>query len=210
MRRVFVIAPAGRNRERLEELLDSVDAEVGGRAESLDNVNAEDVVEGAEIVLIDASSDATDELLQALEETELLKDTHVILIMEQGAPLLVNQAVRAGVRAVLPVDVSAGQLATALDAVSQDLLVLHPSELQAARTSRSSASGQLVVEPLTSREREVLQLLARGLGNKEIAARMKISEHTVKFHVASILGKLGASTRTEAVAVGLTRGLVLI
>jgi DNA-binding NarL/FixJ family response regulator len=67
-----------------------------------------------------------------------------------------------------------------------------------------------VVEPLTSREREVLQLLARGLGNKEIAAGLKISEHTVKFHVASILGKLGASTRTEAVTVGLRRGLVLI
>jgi NarL family two-component system response regulator YdfI len=66
------------------------------------------------------------------------------------------------------------------------------------------------IEPLTARERDVLQMLSQGLGNKEIAARLKISEHTVKFHVASILGKLGASTRTEAVSVALRRGLILL
>ena len=77
-------------------------------------------------------------------------------------------------------------------------MVLHPSELQAERNSRAFDSDALeVVESLTTRERDVLQMLARGLGNKEIAVRLKISEHTVKFHVASILGKLGASTRTD-------------
>jgi DNA-binding NarL/FixJ family response regulator len=65
-------------------------------------------------------------------------------------------------------------------------------------------------EPLTRREREVLQMLASGLGNKLIAARLVISEHTVKFHVASILGKLGAGSRTEAVSIGIRRGLVLL
>jgi DNA-binding NarL/FixJ family response regulator len=53
-------------------------------------------------------------------------------------------------------------------------------------------------------------MLASGLGNKQIAAHLKISEHTAKFHVASILGKLGASTRTEAVSIGIRRGLVLL
>jgi two-component system, NarL family, response regulator YdfI len=53
-------------------------------------------------------------------------------------------------------------------------------------------------------------MLASGLGNKEIAARLTISEHTVKFHVASILGKFGAATRTEAVSLGIRRGLVLL
>jgi DNA-binding NarL/FixJ family response regulator len=53
-------------------------------------------------------------------------------------------------------------------------------------------------------------MLAGGLANKEIAARLTISEHTVKFHVASIFGKLGAATRTEAVALGIRRGLVLL
>jgi len=52
--------------------------------------------------------------------------------------------------------------------------------------------------------------LAAGLSNKEIAARLKISEHTAKFHVAAILGKLGASSRTEAVSVGMRRGLILL
>ncbi len=53
-------------------------------------------------------------------------------------------------------------------------------------------------------------MLAGGLANKEIAARLAISDHTVKFHVASILGKLGVSTRTEAVSLGIRRGLVLL
>ena len=67
-----------------------------------------------------------------------------------------------------------------------------------------------LVEPLTRREIEVLQLLAAGLGNKEIASRLHISEHTAKFHVASIMSKLGAATRTEAVTLGIRRGLVMI
>jgi DNA-binding NarL/FixJ family response regulator len=67
-----------------------------------------------------------------------------------------------------------------------------------------------LAEPLTRREREVIQMLASGLGNKEIAARLNISDHTVKFHVASILGKLGAASRTEAVSLGIRRGLVLL
>lgn len=67
-----------------------------------------------------------------------------------------------------------------------------------------------LAEPLTRREREVIQMLAGGLGNKEIASRLAISEHTVKFHVASILDKLGAGSRTEAVSLGIRRGIVLL
>ena len=65
-------------------------------------------------------------------------------------------------------------------------------------------------EPLSPREMQVLRMLAEGLGNKEIAWQLGISDHTVKFHVASILGKLHASTRTEAVALGIRQGLVPI
>jgi NarL family two-component system response regulator YdfI len=207
--RVFLIAAAGRSRERLEELLDSAEAEVVGRASDVEEFD-EDFAEGAEIVLVDASGEPLDELLEALQENGILRDKQVVLLAERPPTLWVNQAVRTGVRAVLP-GLSAEQLAAALDAVSHGLVVLHPDELQSERSTAVAASETLeIVEPLTSREREVLRLLARGLGNKEIAARMKISEHTVKFHVASILGKLRASTRTEAVSVGLKRGLVLI
>jgi DNA-binding NarL/FixJ family response regulator len=89
---------------------------------------------------------------------------------------------------------------------------LHPTEIPATFPASAPASQPLaeLPEPLTRREREVLQMLAAGLANKEIAARLHISDHTAKFHVAAILGKLGAATRTEAVALGIRRGLVLL
>jgi NarL family two-component system response regulator YdfI len=65
-------------------------------------------------------------------------------------------------------------------------------------------------EEITSRETDVLRMLAQGLVNKDIGARLGISEHTVKFHISSILDKLGASTRTEAVILGIRRGLIPI
>jgi DNA-binding CsgD family transcriptional regulator len=67
-----------------------------------------------------------------------------------------------------------------------------------------------LVEALTPREIEVLRLMGDGLVNKEIAGRLGISEHTAKFHVASILGKLQASSRTDAVAQGMRHGLIPI
>jgi DNA-binding NarL/FixJ family response regulator len=122
------------------------------------------------------------------------------------------QALHAGIRAVLPNEISTDQLAAALQAAAAGLVVLHPAEIPAAFPAAAPASQPLteLPEPLTRREREVLQMLAAGLANKEIAARLNISDHTAKFHVAAILGKLGAATRTEAVALGIRRGLVLL
>jgi DNA-binding NarL/FixJ family response regulator len=65
-------------------------------------------------------------------------------------------------------------------------------------------------ETLTEREREVLRLVSEGLGNKEIAVQLAISDHTVKFHISSILGKLGAASRTEAVSQGIRKGFITI
>jgi len=81
-----------------------------------------------------------------------------------------------------------------------------------ARTGAEGHPSEAValVEQLTPREREVLMLAADGLSNREIAAELEISEHTVKFHLASVFGKLGASSRTEAVRRGLELGLVEI
>src|SRR5919202_458193 len=78
---------------------------------------------------------------------------------------------------------------------------LRPSPQLAAATSN---------QPLTPRELEVLGMLAEGLGNKIVAARLGISEHTVKTHVASILPKLDAGTRAEAVAIGARLGLIML
>jgi two-component system, NarL family, response regulator YdfI len=183
--------------------------EIVGRADHLESALEEYPAE-ADIFLIDAANESLEELQIDLRESGLLKDARVVLLAEAASLVAVNQAIRAGVRGILPPDVDTEQLVKALEGVSQGLVVLHPREIQAERDLRTAGDSLEAAESLTPREREVLQMMARGLGNKEIAARLKISEHTAKFHVASILGKLGASTRTEAVSVALRRGLILI
>ena len=92
-------------------------------------------------------------------------------------------------------------------------MVLHPVFVDTfvpARGAFPSETSAAVAEELTARELQVLRLVAAGLGNKEIAGRLEISEHTVKFHVASIMGKLGAGSRTEAVTLAIRRGSIMI
>lgn len=92
-----------------------------------------------------------------------------------------------------------------------DIIVLSPEEwtrLQGRDRPASKRDVDRPVESLTTREREVLVLVADGLHNREIAARLGVSEHTVKFHLGAVFGKLGASTRTEAVQKGIRLGLV--
>lgn len=119
-----------------------------------------------------------------------------------------------GVRAILPHSISSAELAAAVVAAAHGLVVFHPSELPSLEPVGGSAIGvgapddTGVGEPLTIRETEVLRLLADGDGNKIIAYKLGISEHTVKFHVSQIMSKLGAGSRTEAAAVGIRRGLV--
>jgi NarL family two-component system response regulator YdfI len=144
------------------------------------------------------------------------------------------------VRATLPRTASSGEIIAALLAISNGLIALDPGTLAAVisqPTSTGDDSAELpdysgrsdlsdqsdaqsyaarspsikpALDPLTPREREVLDMLAEGLSNKEIAWRMKISEHTVKFHVSSIFSKLRASTRTEAVMHGIRQGLIMM
>jgi DNA-binding NarL/FixJ family response regulator len=141
----------------------------------------------------------------------LASDVAVVVLADGMTAAASADALRAGIRAALPGDISPEQLVSALQAVASGLLVLHPSHADEGLAAGSSPTRALdeLAESLTSRELEVLQMLAAGLSNKEIAARLNISEHTVKFHVASILGKLGAASRTEAVSLGIRHGLVL-
>ena len=143
---------------------------------------------------------------------QIRSDVAVAFLADGMTPAASAEALRAGIRAALPGDISPGQLVAALQAVASGLLVLHPSHAEEGLAAGSAPARALdeLAESLTSRELEVLQMLAAGLSNKEIAARLNISEHTVKFHVASILGKLGAASRTEAVSLGIRRGLVLL
>ena len=104
------------------------------------------------------------------------------------------------------------ELEAAIRAVAAGLMGIEPTLLdRLARDIRPSASiAAPGSEDLTQRERETLQLVAQGLTNKAIAARLAISDHTVKFHVASILAKLGAGSRTEAVHLAARQGLIAL
>ncbi len=115
----------------------------------------------------------------------------------------------AGARSILLRTVDAAHLGAALLAAARGLVVLDPA-LGAAMLSTRDRLPVPPGEELTSREREVLQYLAEGLPNKVIASRLSISEHTVKFHVNAILGKLGAQSRTEAVVRASRLGLIIL
>lgn len=116
----------------------------------------------------------------------------------------------ASIRAVLPLNASTAEVVAAIVAAAADLTVLTQAQVRRLFRSRQSMEPGVLVEPLTPRELQVLRMLADGLGNKEIASKLGISDHTAKFHVTQILGKLGAGSRTEAVAIGIRRGIVPI
>jgi DNA-binding NarL/FixJ family response regulator len=165
-----------------------------------------------DIVLVEASGDHFEEIIDSLNQSQLSSEAAVVILSDRSEPGRVVEALRSGIRAILPADMSADQIVAGLEAAAAGLVVLHPVEVDAMFPATQAASSPLaeLIEPLTPRESEVLQMLASGLANKEIATRLAISDHTVKFHVASILGKLGAASRTEAVTLGIRRGLVLL
>ncbi len=137
----------------------------------------------------------------------------VVLLLRSPAGDAVTEALRAGVKAVLPGGLSGPEIAAAIEAAAAGLVVLDGTDLEVLLRAPSPVSRdgtETLVEALTPREIEVLRLLAAGLGNKEIASRLGISEHTAKFHVAAIMGKLGAASRTEAVTLGIRHGLIMI
>lgn len=119
------------------------------------------------------------------------------------------EALAAGARGVVPRSADGARLAAALAAVREGLVVVDEALATAVLRPRQARPAALV-EALTPRESEVLQLLAQGLANKAIAARLGISDHTAKFHVNAILGKLGVQTRTEAIVHAARLGLVLL
>ncbi len=111
--------------------------------------------------------------------------------------------------ALLPRDSDPDAIAAAVDALAAGLTVLEP-RLAAALIQPSAGAADAPHAPLTARENQVLQLLARGLTNRAIAAELEVSQHTVKFHVNAIMGKLNAQSRTEAVVRATQLGLLLL
>ena len=209
MIRVLVVAESDLERAGLEALLATRGhVAVGGGSPSLSdawrrlNRTAPQVVlalldRGAEVPRLDLPPDSA---------------TRAPAVAILGAALprgWAVRAVRAGVRAVLPRTASADAIAVALEAAAAGLVVL-PADALVDAGRAVTAHAVTSQETLTSREAQILALLAEGLVNKQIAARLGISTHTVKTHLAALFHKLGVSTRAEAVAAGARAGVILL
>src|SRR4030095_14298312 len=135
------------------------------------------------------------------------------LLVTEAVPLEAVQAFDSGLQGVLPASASDREIRIAVEAAAEGMLLLHPDVVEHAAPSSTFSfhnSRSSFEQQLSPRESEVLNLLAAGLGNKEIAWQLKISEHTVKFHVTSIFNKLNVSSRAEAVTVEVHKGLIIL
>jgi NarL family two-component system response regulator YdfI len=207
---VFLVAASARTRREVELMFNGSDVEVLGGAHDMESATEELFGREVDMVLVSVDSASREELLDSIEESRLAKETPLVLLIEQSSTNFAQRAAKAGVKGILASEIDAEALISALKAVANGFLVVSPEESAAIQTAVVTLrEAEEAVEPLTPREKEVLEKMADGLGNREIASRLNISEHTVKFHVASILGKLGASSRTEAVSIGMRHGLIL-
>ncbi|MCA3012705.1 MAG: response regulator transcription factor [Myxococcaceae bacterium] len=158
----------------------------------------------ADVIVVDVTRDPQRALAE-MKNLQLKRPLLALAAREQAA-----DALAAGAQAVLPREISAARLEVAIAAVQKGFTVSEPGWLQAGAQAGAGGveSGHPVDDNLTPREHEVLVLLAEGLSNKQIAAKLTISEHTAKFHVNSILQKMDAQKRVEAVVRAARRGLI--
>jgi DNA-binding NarL/FixJ family response regulator len=163
-----------------------------------------------DVVLLDAGDGELEELDPIARLASAQPGLPIVaLASDQGA---LAQALAFGASALLPVAVDPETLAAALQAAARGLAAIPRQELAMLfpQEERIDPALNAPTESLTPRELEVLQLMARGLTNRQIARRLQISEHTVKFHAGAVLGKLNARSRTEAVARAISVGWILV
>jgi two-component system, NarL family, response regulator YdfI len=213
MIRILIVALSSISQSGLENLLRvstsvqvvRVVSDFGQLSESVEELQPDVVV--AEITGQDRT--LPEEILKLSEEAPVA----IVLLVDDVNTERDLDALRNGVRAVLPRNMSTAGIVAAIEAVGVGLTVLLPEGLDnllRESTASHRAVSPPLVEALTPREIEVLGMMVEGWGNKEISTRLGISEHTVKFHVASIMGKLNASSRTEAVTSGIRHGLIML
>jgi two-component system, NarL family, response regulator YdfI len=141
------------------------------------------------------------------------EDIPVVVLIDDQEPGWAASALRAGVRAIIPRESSGEEIFAAIHTAVSGLVLLEAGTATDLAKYAPSGNGEGALEQLeelSPREVEVLRWMAEGFGNKEIATRLGISDHTVKFHISSILAKLGVASRTEAVTQGIRMGLVLL
>jgi DNA-binding NarL/FixJ family response regulator len=185
--------------------------QVVGQAPADADLAAEIDASRPDVVVWDLGWTAASALEWLAEQSSLLPPVLALLPRDDAAASLASQAWRAGARGLLDRNVVPEVLVAAAHSLALGLVVLESSlarELLLPAGPDSAAAS--LVEPLTPREDQVLQLLAEGLTNRAIAQRLGISEHTVKFHVNAILGKLAAQSRADAVMRATRLGLILL
>jgi two-component system, NarL family, response regulator YdfI len=201
--RVLIVAESDVRAVTIETLLRSkADLDiVVGRPRALGRLIEE---HAPSVVILDS---ATARVASALETIGgVRRAPPVILLVEDPRVAWMAAARRAGAHAVLGRDASVEQITAAIGAATAGLIALHPDVFHSAvPTTAGDADAE---RALTGREREILEMMAEGLSNRMIAHRLRISKYTVKFHVASILAKLHAGSRTEAVTLGVRGGLI--
>jgi DNA-binding NarL/FixJ family response regulator len=205
--RVMIVSPYSSGRAGLSALA-SLEPDVRVVGLVAGSADLDDAIPTAhpEVALADPASGDANSLTEALAEYGVA----LVLLADDRELWNVLAEGRIPGWAILPRDAEAAEIHAAIRAVAEGLVVLGRAAEVPQRETRSQATNELAEDLLTAREREVIQLLADGLPNKIIANRLSVSLHTVKFHVASILAKLGASSRTEAVTIGARRGLVTL
>jgi DNA-binding NarL/FixJ family response regulator len=222
MTRVLVVASSPVVRAGLEAILsrDPGLLVVGGSGAF--RTLTEDVAEHEpDVVLLELSGSHVEELSTALSLLTIDADDGaraapaVVLLSDERDEARGIDAIHHGVRALLSREASPDEILAAVGAVATGLVTLAPEWLTALSPPRGAAirapsDGAATRVAPSARELEVLRMIAEGLPNKQIAARLGISEHTVKFHVASVFAKLHASTRAEAVMSGARRGWIVV
>ncbi|HET9280451.1 MAG TPA: response regulator transcription factor [Candidatus Angelobacter sp.] len=166
---------------------------------------------GAELLLADLEAPApAAALIDFLASAPV--GTDAIALIDNPDRGWVRAALSVPVHAILARDSGVDDLRLALQAADAGLVLLHPTSARGLTATNFSETrdDNGLIEELSGRECQVLRLVSSGFGNKEIADRLDISEHTVKFHISSILSKLNVASRTEAVSLGIKRGIIPI
>lgn len=202
--RVLLAAASGVRRAGLEALIRDTSAlKLAGSLQSTRNLARHVHDLEPDVILIDA------EPAHPIADTV---DAPIVALINEPDAAWTAQALRSGVKAILPREADMEDVLAAIQMAYSGMVLLDSEITQelVAKIRTPSDHESEVAEGLTPREIEVLRMLAEGLGNREMAARLGISDHTVKFHVSSILDKLNASSRTEAVTLGIRMGLILL
>ncbi len=211
MIRVFVIAPTPMMRAGLQTMLTTANMQVVG--ESAEPASFVAAMPDIDVIVV-AEEKVLEYVVRAVH-TATGGGTIAIVVLsnsdEYPASVLRQQLLSGW--SIVPLDVSTARLQAAIAAAAQGFVTLPAPAVERILGQRVPVETMNIDspdEPLTLREREVLEMLSRGLSNKMIARRLSISEHTVKFHVSSIYTKLGAASRTDAVSRGVRRGLITL